>query len=64
MRPDLAGLDSTKSWYQLMQVIQNAGDEVIRTGEHAALDEQDAMLAGNPHLSCGFFQESGCAMHP
>ncbi len=43
VRPELASLATAKAWYRLMDVLQTAGDQVIRGGDNGALDEQDAI---------------------
>jgi hypothetical protein len=43
IRAELADLDTTKSWLQLVDVIETAGLQVLGQGENSALDKQDAV---------------------
>ncbi|MGI9288539.1 MAG: DUF1214 domain-containing protein [Pseudomonadales bacterium] len=43
VKPELAALSTTKNWFQFMDVLQTAGNQVIRDGENGALNEQDAI---------------------
>ncbi len=43
VRPELAALGSAKAWYALIDTLSAAGDAVLRQGDNAALDEQDAI---------------------
>lgn len=51
VQPGLQGLESTEAWHQLLDVLEAAGDQILREGDNGAISQQDAIERYNGLLA-------------